>query len=101
VKTGVQGVYKLLKLLDSGFRRNDEKLRFQSFCGFINIEITPFFILFWGRAWIGRGDGGALRGSTGWESRFDSKDQWVSAKGAEGPAALGPTAEKASASWFR
>jgi hypothetical protein len=28
VKTGVQGVFNLLKLLDSGFRRNDEKLHF-------------------------------------------------------------------------
>jgi len=28
VKTGVQDVYKFLKLLDSGFRRNDDKLHF-------------------------------------------------------------------------
>jgi hypothetical protein len=38
VKTGVQGVYKLLKLLDSGFHRNDEKLHFQSFCEFIRFD---------------------------------------------------------------
>ena len=38
VKTGVQGVYKLLKLLDSGFRRNDEKLNFQRYYEFIKWE---------------------------------------------------------------
>jgi hypothetical protein len=31
VKTGVQGIYKLLKILDSGFRRNDGKGHFQTF----------------------------------------------------------------------
>ena len=38
VKTGVYGVYKYLKLLDSGFRRNTEKPHFQSFCEFIKIR---------------------------------------------------------------
>jgi len=40
VKTGVQGVYKLLKLLDSGFRRNDEKLHFQSFYESSNFNLS-------------------------------------------------------------
>jgi len=31
VKTGVQEVYKFLKELDSGFRRNDRKTFFQTF----------------------------------------------------------------------
>ena len=31
MKTGVQGIYKLLKILDSGFRRNDGKGHFQTF----------------------------------------------------------------------
>jgi len=31
VETGVQGIYKPLKILDSGFRRNDEKGHFQTF----------------------------------------------------------------------
>ena len=38
MKIGVQGVYKLLKLLDSGFCRNDEKLHFQSSYEFIKID---------------------------------------------------------------
>ena len=37
VKTGVQGAFNLLKLLDSGFRRNDEKLYFQSFYEIIKV----------------------------------------------------------------
>ena len=32
VKTGVQGIYNDLKILDSGIRRNDEKGYFQTFC---------------------------------------------------------------------
>jgi hypothetical protein len=35
VKTGVQGIYKHLKILDSGFRRNDGKGYFQTFYEFI------------------------------------------------------------------
>jgi hypothetical protein len=31
VKTGVQGIYKPLKILDSGFRRNDRIWPFQTF----------------------------------------------------------------------
>jgi hypothetical protein len=31
MKTGVQGIYKFLKILDSGFRRNDWKPQFQIF----------------------------------------------------------------------
>jgi hypothetical protein len=31
VKTGVQGIHKHLKILDSGFRRNDGKEPFQTF----------------------------------------------------------------------
>jgi hypothetical protein len=31
VKTGVQGICKFLKILDSGFRRNDEKRNFYNF----------------------------------------------------------------------
>jgi len=38
VKTGVQDIDKLLKLLDSGFRRNDEKERFQTFYETINFS---------------------------------------------------------------
>jgi hypothetical protein len=37
VKTGVQDIDKLLKLLDSGFRRNDDKKRFQTFYETIHI----------------------------------------------------------------
>ena len=43
MKTGVQGVYKILKILDSGFRRNDEKLQIQSFYEFILIAYKRFF----------------------------------------------------------
>jgi hypothetical protein len=42
VKTGVQSVYEILKLPDSGFRRNDEKLHFQSFYEFISFDFPPF-----------------------------------------------------------
>jgi len=38
VKTGVQGIYKYLKILDSGFRRNDEKGYFQTFYAIINLD---------------------------------------------------------------
>ena len=37
VKTGVQSIYKALKRLDSGFRRNDGKPRFQTFYEIIKI----------------------------------------------------------------
>ena len=36
VKTGVQSIYKPLKRLDSGFRRNDGKQHFKIFCEIIN-----------------------------------------------------------------
>ncbi len=38
--TGVQGIYKHLKILDSGIRRNDRKGHFQAFCE--TIIITTF-----------------------------------------------------------
>jgi hypothetical protein len=42
VKTGVQIVHKILKLLDSGFRRNDEKLHIRSFYEFIIFTFSNF-----------------------------------------------------------
>jgi hypothetical protein len=39
VKTGVQGIYKSLKILDSGFRRNDGKPQFQTFREAIKIVL--------------------------------------------------------------
>ena len=38
MKTGVQGVYKALKTLDSGFRRNDGKRPFSTFYECIRIR---------------------------------------------------------------
>ena len=38
MKTGVQGIYKLLKILDSGFRRNDGKAHFQTFYETIKVD---------------------------------------------------------------
>ncbi|MDI6754227.1 MAG: hypothetical protein QME78_07510 [Thermodesulfobacteriota bacterium] len=38
MKTGVQGIYKHLKILDSGFRRNDGKGHFQTFYDFITLD---------------------------------------------------------------
>jgi len=42
VKTGAPGVYKPLELPDSNFRRNDEKLHFQSFYEFVNLANLNF-----------------------------------------------------------
>jgi hypothetical protein len=39
VKTGVQVLCNCLKRLDSGFRRNEVKRYFMTFCEFINIEL--------------------------------------------------------------
>ncbi len=52
------------------------------------------------RAWTGRGDGDAIRGSTGRGPIFDLRDQIVSAKEAEGLRPR-PGAEKTTASWVR
>jgi hypothetical protein len=41
VKTGVQGIYKILKILDSGFRRNDEKPQIQAFYEIGKFEMVP------------------------------------------------------------
>jgi hypothetical protein len=38
VKTGVQYIINYPKTLDSGFRRNDKKLRFMAFCEFSKID---------------------------------------------------------------
>ncbi|MFO7971664.1 MAG: hypothetical protein R6U40_07920 [Desulfobacterales bacterium] len=38
VKTGVQMLCNCLKILDSGFRRNDRKRYFVTFCEFINFH---------------------------------------------------------------
>ncbi|MFO7971735.1 MAG: hypothetical protein R6U40_08290 [Desulfobacterales bacterium] len=38
VKTGVQMIYNFLKRLDSGFRRNDKKRCFGTFCETINVH---------------------------------------------------------------
>jgi len=46
VKTGVQGIYKLLKRLDSGFRRNDGKPHFQTFYEIINFRALYFSFSF-------------------------------------------------------
>jgi hypothetical protein len=40
VKTGVQCFHNYLRLLDSGFRRNDGHQAFSTFCDFINIPLT-------------------------------------------------------------
>jgi hypothetical protein len=37
-KAGVQRLYKCLKALDSGFRRNDGKEAFKTFCKFIKLD---------------------------------------------------------------
>jgi hypothetical protein len=42
VKARVQGVYACLKILDSGFRRNDEKGHFQTFYETINFAFRQF-----------------------------------------------------------
>jgi hypothetical protein len=39
VKTGVHNSYNYLKILDSGFRRNDEKGRFSTFYEFVKINV--------------------------------------------------------------
>jgi len=38
VKTGVQGIYNCCKELDSGFRRNDGKTYFLTFCQIVKPE---------------------------------------------------------------
>ena len=38
MEPGVQGIYKYLKMLDSGFRRNDGKVYFKAFPKIINFE---------------------------------------------------------------
>ena len=38
METGVQGIYKTSKILDSGFRRNDEKWHFQTFYEIIELN---------------------------------------------------------------
>jgi hypothetical protein len=43
VETGVHGIYKSLKILDSGFRRNDGKERFQTFGEIIRIRSSWTF----------------------------------------------------------
>ena len=45
VETRVQGICKYLKELDSGFRRNDGKERFQTCCEVIRIRSPWTFIL--------------------------------------------------------
>jgi len=37
------GVYNLLKILDSGFRRNDKKDRFQTFYEFIKMHSNSYY----------------------------------------------------------
>jgi len=44
--SGVQGIYKYLKILDSGFRRNDEKGYFLTFYEFIKVGKIPIFLFF-------------------------------------------------------
>ena len=44
-KAGVQMVYKSLKRLDSGFRRNDGKRYFMTFCETIKIK-PPLYLFF-------------------------------------------------------
>jgi len=62
--------------------------------------IPPLLAFVFGmRTWFGRGGGGALRGSTGREPRFNLQNQRVSEKRGRGPAA--PAREKTSALWFR
>jgi len=39
------GVYNLLKILDSGFRRNDKKDRFQTFYEFIKMHSNFYYRL--------------------------------------------------------
>jgi len=39
-KAGVQGIRNELKRLDSGFRRNDRKARFPTFCETISCALT-------------------------------------------------------------
>jgi hypothetical protein len=50
VKTGVQGIYNSLKMLDSGFRRNDGKPQFQAFYEIIEVRDPTIFNLSFGSA---------------------------------------------------
>jgi hypothetical protein len=43
VETGVQTIYNFLKRLDSGFRRNDEKSKFQTFYEIISFDFQKNF----------------------------------------------------------
>ena len=45
MKTGVQGFHSYLRLLDSGFRRNDDLEPFSTFYDFIIIEIMVFEVM--------------------------------------------------------
>jgi hypothetical protein len=40
--SGVQGIYKTFKILDSGFRRNDGKTKFQTFYGIIKLDVLNY-----------------------------------------------------------
>jgi len=42
VKTGVQCFHNCLKLLDSGFRRNDDHWPFSTFYDFVKLQIANF-----------------------------------------------------------
>ena len=44
VKTGVQGIYKSLEILDSGFRRKDGRPQFQTFYKIIKVRFLKVFI---------------------------------------------------------
>ena len=75
VKTGIQRGYKLLKRLDSGFRRNDEKLHFQNFC-----EISTFDPCFFekGLVWERRRWQRSRKHPPG--THFQQKNPWGAAK---------------------
>jgi Asp-tRNA(Asn)/Glu-tRNA(Gln) amidotransferase A subunit family amidase len=45
VETGVQEIGKALKTLDSGFRRNDRKGYFQTFCEIIKFDFHTYFLI--------------------------------------------------------
>ena len=46
VKTGVQRIPNDIKALDSGFRRNDEKIRFTSSCEISSLKNSAFVFYF-------------------------------------------------------
>jgi len=100
VKTGDQGIHKLLKILDSGFRRNDEKRHFRTFYEFNILHPFSFLKKWCSRLIWGPGARTERAGSIGWVAPWPRRLKLVSAGGGGGYLPR-PIHGETSALWFQ